>query len=286
MSTKFNTILVPVDFTINTDVAIKRATDLCDGNNATIHLLHVPKMSTASIISYYQYFARYTRIGPEFDYSKLTTKLEKLKQKITAIRKDIIVSAWVSDGPTVEMVIAEKADRLGADLIIIGKNSNHSWVPFLNTVVPSRLSKKTGRPVLTVKPGSANQDIKMVVVPVDEKFYENKLAIIQELRKKNRFHIRLIACLNSNDKKEAASASLVRAFRILKANTVNNVSYEIIRAENKPRAIAKYCNRVEADLLIVNPESETRIGWFNTHISDILPKESRTQVLSVLPASV
>ena len=36
---------------------------------------------------------------------------------------------------------------------------------------------------------------------------------------------------------------------------------------------------VETDLLIVHPEAETKIGWFNKHISDELPVNSKTQVL-------
>ena len=41
MQSGFKTILIPVDFTINTEIAVKKALEVADINEATIHLLHV-----------------------------------------------------------------------------------------------------------------------------------------------------------------------------------------------------------------------------------------------------
>ena len=41
MSFSFKTILVPVDFSINTEVAINKAVEVADKDGANIHLLHI-----------------------------------------------------------------------------------------------------------------------------------------------------------------------------------------------------------------------------------------------------
>ena len=41
MSKAFDNILIPVDFSINTEIAVKKAIELTEENNAVIHLLHV-----------------------------------------------------------------------------------------------------------------------------------------------------------------------------------------------------------------------------------------------------
>jgi hypothetical protein len=63
------------------------------------------------------------------------------------------------------------------------------------------------------------------------------------------------------------------------------VEYAALYGSNKAKAILKYAEKVNADMLLVYPEVETKIGWLNTHISDVLPPASKVQVLAVQPAT-
>lgn len=284
MNIRFNTILVPVDFTVNTEVAIKKALSLCEGSGAAIHLLHVSRVFSGSIFSPYQYYARCMPGNRELMTGQIDEKFAALKTFSAGINKDITVFAWTSMGHSVEKTIIEKAQRLRVDLIVIGKNSHHSRLPFLNTVVPARIARRAGIAVLTVKPGALNNQIKTIVVTVDNQFPGTKLAIIDALKRKFRVHVRLVAFLGVQDNSAFLPHSLLSAYRYLKSNPVNLVSYDVLQTDNKPKAILNYCKKVNADVLIVNPESETRTGWMNRHISDMLPVDSKTQVLSVQPA--
>lgn len=281
MDVSFNRILIPVDFTVNTKVAIRKALALCEGSDASIHLLHVSEMIPANIISIYQYFANYSFTSREFEFRVLQEKLRDAKQYALNIRRDINVSTWISAGPSVEAVIVEKAIKLNAGIIVIGKNSHHSWLPFLNTVVPGRIAKKSGITVLTAKPGAINNSIKTVVIPIGERFPDNKMAVINALRKKFRVHIRLVTFLPGQDHLKVIPSSLLNAYRMLKNNPSTNISYDILYGTNKARSILRYCDKVSADLLIVNPGAETRIGWLNKQMSDVLPAHSKTQILAV-----
>jgi len=44
-----------------------------------------------------------------------------------------------------------------------------------------------------------------------------------------------------------------------------------------------YAEKVQADLLLVYPEQETKVDIWNRHISDVLPPESKVQVLALQP---
>ncbi len=285
MPNKFNTILVPVDFSINTDIAISKALEISIGNQSNIHLFHVQQVQLTGFMSYLHYFvsgysARDVIKGKE----RLVAKLLKLKNTIQSLREDIPVSTSVAFGEAVEIAIAKKAFKLHADLIVIGKHSHHSVLPFLNTIVPSRLATASGVPVFTTKPGSLNNEIKTVVITVDKKFPGNKLAILEALRRKS-MNVRLVTFTNGDDDASYSKQTLLNAFRSLKSQSMVPVECEVLQGNNKAKALLKYCNKVGADVLIVNPEVETRVGIFgNLHISDLLPADSKTQVLAVKPA--
>jgi hypothetical protein len=93
----------------------------------------------------------------------------------------------------------------------------------------------------------------------------------------------LVTFSNSGDDSKSLPSSLLNTYRFFKTDSLNNVVIEVLKGNNKAKAILKYCEKVNADLLIVNPESEARIGWLNKQISDVLPVQSKTQVLAVCP---
>lgn len=286
MGKRFATILIPVDFSVNTDVAISKALELSHSGECSIHLFHVQRIMIPNALQYMHYFLTgYSRHQVNASIEESKGRLEKLKSDIEDRRKDINVFTWVSFGEPVEQAIIQKAARLAADLIIIGKRSHHSNLTFLNTVVPSRLAAASGIPVLTSKPGSLNSEIKTVVIPVGPRFPASKLEILEALRKEAMLQIRLVVFLDDENDPSFSKQSLLNTFRTLKNQSANPVNYEVLKGNNKARALLMYCSKVGADVLIVYPGSETRIGvWVNSHISDLLPANSKTQVLAVKPA--
>ena len=284
MKVGFDNILIPVDFTVNTTVAIRKALSLANGTNASIHLLHNTLNQPSSFFNLYQYLARYALHGNQFYIQRSKQKLERFRRYILGMHSGIEVNTWITIEKSIEKAIIEKSRMIGADLIIIGKNSHHSWLPVLNTIVPANIASKTGIAVLTVKPGSMDGAIRTVVVPIGEGFPYNKVAAINELKRRFRFQIRLITFQSSQDGTLIVPGSLLNAYRILKNSPDSQVSYEVIYGNNRTKSILAYCTKVNADLLIVNPETEMKIGWLNKQISDVLPVHSKTQILAVLQA--
>ncbi len=276
---KLNKILIPVDFTVNTEVAVKKAVELYAEPNSFIHLLHVPDQASTSAFGYYRYLTDQSII--EEQQTKLKEKLGWWEAHIKDLRPDITTFSWISYGSSVEKAIATKAKSTGTDLIIIGKNSQHSLFPFLNTVAPGRLASRTGIPVLTAKPGALNNFVRTVVVPVGPTFPEKKIAIINWLTDKFFLHVRLLVLVSKQDDPQLRQNSLIEVCRTLKQGSSENISHEVLRFNNKGWDILNYCRKVDADLLVVHPESETKIGWLNKQILDEMPVDSKTQVLEI-----
>lgn len=94
-------------------------------------------------------------------------------------------------------------------------------------------------------------------------------------------HIRLVTFLDEHKGDKSLPAPLIRIYRTLKTNPAINVSCYVLKEKNKAKSILDYYELVNADLLILNSRTETRAGWPNQYISDVLPKKSKTQILAI-----
>jgi hypothetical protein len=148
-------------------------------------------------------------------------------------------------------------------------------------VSPSLVAKRTGIPVFTANTSGMGAGIQSVVIPIGNNFPETKLAAINALKTNFRLQIRLISIISSKDDSTIVPASLLNAYRILRNKPSNFVNYEILYGKNRIKTILSYCAHVNADLLIVNAETETNTGWLKTPISEMLPVNWRTQILAV-----
>jgi len=267
MAFSFKNILIPIDLDLNSYVAVTKAVELAD-QSAKISLLRMQKPQ--------RFFEVGNDSGTREDIQAL------LEQKIEDAQKDIVVTnKWLS-GSNIQQQVEHFARRNEADLIVIGRNRSHTWFPFLNRIIPTKLAEKTGIAVLTVRPAvSCDQHVKTMVVPITGETYAHKMEIISAIRAKLRVRVFLVTFIEGDvENIEFSGSPLLKAYQWLKSVHCP-VEYSLLQGYNKARAILKYVEKVNADILLVKPESETRIGWPGKHISDVLPQTSKVQVWTV-----
>ncbi|MET0464317.1 MAG: universal stress protein [Chitinophagaceae bacterium] len=279
MSARFHTILIPVDFTLNTEVAIAKTLGLLENSDVAIHLLHVRRPSL-----FLRLLQRLAGAPDQEFKARIAQRMEALVSRIHKAKPGIRVTTWIDNMQAVEKAISAKAVYVSADLLVIGKHSPGWGLPFGRKVIPARIAAATGVPVLTVKPGSLKNPIRTVVIPVGPKFPKKKLELLDAWRNTPECTIRLVSCL-SHDKDDAYSKdSLLNTFRLLKTSWPGSVEYDVLRGNNHAKALLNYCKKVKADMLIVYPGEETNAGIFPArYISDLLPSDSRTQILAIQP---
>jgi nucleotide-binding universal stress UspA family protein len=280
MPFSFKTILVPVDFSINTEVAVNKALEVADKEGATIHLMHVlsDRVSRLSL----QNNKKLSEPIAKTAEPTIDQMIKEWKDTIQQTNPHITVCCWMLHHSSIQQSIAKKAEKLKVDLVVIGKKSTHTWFPFLNTVISNDLARTTGCAVLTVKPGSLHNKIKTLVVPVTEDIPRHKMEAIAALCKINRLKVHLVSFMTGeNVPVQFSSSALLKLYQWLKDTLHCQVEYTVLHNDNKARAVLLYAEKVNADMLLVNPVSETRIGWMNRHISDVLSPDSKVQVLTV-----
>ena len=273
----FKTILLPVDLEINTEMGVKKALELSDPGQSVIHLFHVqkPVMPWSPIWG--------NKILPADDQDRFPYKLLQWKTLIEENYPHIKVNADVTCSAKIEKAIIQKAKGIKADIIIIGKHSCHRWLTFMNTVFPNNIAKATGSPVLTFKPGSIYTKLKSVVVPVGPEVPQKKVDLIMALRQKFRFTIHLVTVVNNKKNVNKFSGyPVLETYRYLKDSVQCPLHYEVLHGENVAQSAFEYAKDIKADILLVEPESETKLSSFPTkHIIDELKPNSKLQILAV-----
>src|SRR5689334_20755074 len=124
----FRTIVVPVDFSVNSDVAINKALEMAD-EQAIVHLVHVMDLGSFNLPAVK--IKKLSRYNHHIDNHGAGKMLRQWKESIEDDFPSIEVNTWLVRSASVQQAIADKAKEVGADLIVIGKSSSHTWFPFL-----------------------------------------------------------------------------------------------------------------------------------------------------------
>ena len=273
----FRTILLPVDFEINTEMAVKKALELSDSGQTVVHLFHVqkPAMPWNSIWG--------NEIFQADGENQVPSKLIQWKRLIEENYPDVKVVADLVYSMKIERSIIEKAKEIKADIIVIGKHSHHNWLPFMNTVFPNNIARATGYPVLTFKPGSIYTKLRSIVVPVGPEVPQRKVDLIISLKQKFRITIHLVTVISKKQNANKFSGySLLETYRYLKDIVQCPLDHEVLHGENVAQSAFEYAKSIKADMLLVEPESETKLSSFpNKHIIDELKPNSKLQILAI-----
>lgn len=265
MRDSFRTILVPVDFSINTEVAVKKTLEIISSGESLVYLLHVSSTKSGA-----------QALGME------EKMLEHWKHNIENADPMVTVRTHIVWKSPVPHAIVSMAKKWEADLIVIGQKSNHSWFPFLNTVVPTAIAEQTGIAVLTAKPGALHCKIRTLVMPVVNSVPRHKMEAILALSRKFKLKVHLVTFTEGDDSpSEVSKLEVLKVYQWVKDTMHCTVECAVLKGFNKAKAILNYATKIDADILLVNTNSETKIGGFNRHISNMLPPASRMQVLAI-----
>jgi|SRR5579863_159031 len=280
----FKKILVPVDFTEGSIISIRKAIQMAAPFEATICLLYIckPRFSLNVFSSTGYIVAPATEI---FTMREIEQKIQHYTSYIGEQLHGVIVQAAISESGKMQRSIEEAANIFGPDLIIIYKKGNKSFFPFFNWVSSEHIAKHTECPVLTFKGGSGEKPIRNIVVPVTYRVPQRKLDIAVKLAKVFNANIHLVSfpdCQMGDENKEHA---FIESFKKIRENASLVIRHGPVSGNDIARAILKYSESVQADVILVNPVSESSIHFIvgKMHISDMLPGNSQIQILDIEP---
>lgn len=235
----FKDILVPVDFSANTETAVQKGIEIATAMMTRIHLLHIGGNESAGV-----------------NDTSLSIALDKIKNQI----KGCPVETHIVSQKKVEPAIITFATLHRPDIIVIGKTNHHCLFPYRNTVISSNIVEETGCPVLTVSSGSLQRKIKTIVMPVSECFPAKKIDVLETLSKNISLDVHLLSVLSNNQAPDNfTNSAVLQIMRSVRNRLQCRIQHTIIHSQNKAIATLGYADEVNADILLVSPEAESSI---------------------------
>jgi len=276
-------ILVPIDFTEQSLIALGQSYNLAREYNAEILLLYViddggllPKLGGAKHFN-----------NVKKDAQK---RLDKLAEE-TEKKYKIKVDTMVAKGKAYEKII-EVADMTDALMIIMGHNSRKNLrVRFIGSNA-LRVVREASCPVITIKGKHHREGCKNIVLPLDlTKETRDKVRQAIDFAQLGTYKaaIRVVSVLQSTDEfvvnRLSRQLEQVRVF-IQKQGV--ECTAEIIKAvkgeETLAQCIIDYANKVDGDLLIIMTQQETDFTrLFIGSTAQEVVNNSDIPVLSIIP---
>ncbi len=139
------TILTAIDFSEATDAVINAAAELTRALGGELHLLHV-EAPDPDFVGY--------EPGPQTVRDQVAKSMAEDRDDIIALRDrlkagGIVAHALVVQGPTVRKIV-EEAERLRADLVVIGSHGHGALYDLVLGSVSDGVIRKAPCPVLVV----------------------------------------------------------------------------------------------------------------------------------------
>ncbi len=279
MQKLFNKILVPVDFSARPMTVIEKAIEVAREHKCSIQLLHVAVLSPFASLP----AADGHRTTPPVMISnmvELEFQLKKYCRYISTITDNyvpadftILVGSW-------DEAIIDFVNNNRIDLVLIGqkRGTYNKRKMLLN---PDKIAAKTNIPVITIPYNRRISRLLSIVIPITDFLPVRKLMYGVYLSSSNNTSIKLLAV--ENDKtRDHVHYYLKKAFQLICDNCSLKVELETITGNNIAEAVQEFARMKSVDLVIVNPETQTRMpGILSSLRGKILQKYSAMPVLTV-----
>lgn len=283
MQKLFNKILVPVDFSPQSDMAVEKAVQMAGQYHCSIHLLHAITIEPFSAMAA---AGPYLITGGEGvdNYGETGFRLKKICACITVRTAGLVkTSCHVLLGSWTQAVI-DLVNETGADLVLTGQK-NGLFVKGRTILNPDAVAEKTNVPVITIPPEGGMPELSSILIPVTNFLPVRKLMYGVYFATHYDAVIRLLA-IGGNTSPAVTQHYLQRSYQLIRDNCTLRTELEIAAQGNIAGAISGCTKAKPASLVIVNPRTQTRMpGLLTTLTGNILQKHSAQPVLTVTPFS-
>jgi len=279
MQKLFNKILVPVDFSPPSKYAIAKAVEIALQYQCSIHLLHVETVSPFAVMAM---AGGSMALPPNItDNSKeLEYQLKKLAKHAQVLSAGCIQVEYNYQNGSWDEVITDMVNDNGFDLVLVGQQDRF----FRNgkmPVNPDKIAARTTVPVITVPANRRLTRLYSLVIPITDFLPVRKLMYGVYIASGNGAVIKLIGVANELTKDKLAYF-MNRSYQLIRDNCDVKVELDLIENNNVADAIRHFAVQKSADLVIVNPDTQTRMpGFFSSLMGNIIQKYAGPPVMTV-----
>lgn len=276
------TILIPIDFSETSMLAMDHATHLAKIEDSKVILIHVLKAGS------------YANVLP----SLVDTNTDSnLRDHISAKMNSIGTEFKNSTGVNYEIVLTEgnvasqvidTAKELEVDLIIMGTHGVSGFQEFFIGSNAYRVVTSAMCPVLTVQSSTTVLGAKRILLPLDSSPHtRDKVREATAMAKAFDAEVLIKAMITPNHEEEKSIFNLkVKQTEEFLANNNINYSSEFLYGDDIADMTLEAAKNDKADLIIIMTEQESSTGLFMGQYAQRIVNHSRIPVLSVTPIGI
>ena len=275
-------ILIPVDFSETSLLAIKHGATIAQSQKSELFLLHVvnaPFMSQ-------NMFLPIVNLEDNSGVEKIA--LGKLAELADGVKKDFGVSAQsiIKVGsPSNE--VTNVAREIGANLIVMG---THGYSPIEELVIGSvalKVITKAPCPTMAMSSAAKGKGYKKIVMPIDTTVNSRqKVNYTLEMAKSFGASVHAIGLLGNNEENELPGMEVVLS-QVKKLAEEKGVPYQskiLNDVKNRATATVNFINEVDADVVVIMTDQDAELsGFFLGPYSQQVIHLSKVPVIAVKP---
>jgi nucleotide-binding universal stress UspA family protein len=282
MSEKLNKILVPIDFSEQSLIALGQSYNLARETNSEITLLYV--IEDGGIISRF-----FSKEQHEEMKKEVQAQLDKLAEEVRST-KGLVVSTLIARGAPYDK-IAEVAELLNAEFIVMGCNGHDSIKKKFMGSNSLKVVRESRVPVISIKGKHHRDGCKNIVLPLDltKETKEKVNRAIWLAKLGTGAAIRVVSVLFTTDEfvvnRLTRQLGQVKTF-IDKAGV--ECSAEILKGikgeETLAQNVIDYAHKVDGDLIMIMTQQEVDFTpYFLGSAAQEIIVNSDVPVLSITP---
>ena len=254
----FNKILIPVDFSKLSEIAIAKAVETAlQCGSAELHLVCVINLSAMG------YFIT-PETGMALTLPSINEQQDLLKEKMADLERSIKencsikLMSTVLTGNMVD-VLNDYVAAYSIDLIVIATINTTGLKEFIFGSEAQHIVSKANCPVLTIQPYTAHESMQKIILPVEGFYPENKLHYAIELAQLFNAEIHLLCLTEKANSVEHDSYSIINC--IIEKFEEKHIAYKVKKTEEKniTEMILQYSETGSIDLILVNPGEQSKL---------------------------
>lgn len=236
MSTSITKILVPVDATNYSMMALKAAQTIAKAYQAALYVHHVNESSTSS---------------------------EEVKSNVASTLDGMQHTYSESKGSVYKEILVKALD-IGASLIVMGTHGATGFQEFWLGSNAYKVVSSAKCPVLTIRDGARSTSFRKIVLPMDTSFESRqKVPMAVSLAENLKASIHVLGVSTAKDKEaEHIIGNYIRqTCNSIDEHGIVNTS-DIKLGGNITNVTIAYAEEIKADLIVIMTEQEPQIGSF------------------------
>ncbi len=275
-------ILIPVDFSETSLLAIKHGAFTAQLTKGHVYLLHVVN---AQYMAQNLFVPLVNFVETNNLESKAEAKLAQLGREISSefgVKVDIIIK---TGNPSSEIVNIGK--EIGASLIVMG---THGYSPIEELVIGSNALKvltKSSCPTMAMSAEADHKGYNTILIPIDNSAHtRQKINYTLEMAQKFSATVHVLALLHTNDASEKADfEQKIHQIQVLaKEKNVSFHSEILTDVKNRAVSTVNYSQKIGADLLVIMTDQDAEIsGFFLGPYSQQIIHLSKVPVIAIKP---